>query len=129
VGDDDERRPWAEVFDLILSQYPGYTDEMILDLSLARINQMVDVIVRRRIRDAKDQIRAQAQLTEAAVKTMGAVMMNLAQTSKAQKAMGRMLESVSFNLDGEKKAKELPSTAKVTRLFGVRQDGLIGVRE
>lgn len=127
--EDDERSPWAEVFDLILSEYPGYTDDTILDLTLGRINQMVDVIVKRKVREVKDQMRMQANLAEAEVKTLGAVMMNLAQTAKAQKAMGRMLESISFSLDGEKKPKELPQTSKVMRLFGVRADGLVGVRE
>ena len=126
--EDDERRPWAEIFDLILSEYPGYTDETILDLTLARINQMVEVIVKRKIKAEKARLRNQADLVQAEVKTLGAILMGLAQSREAQRAMGRMVESVSFSLDGEKKEREIPSVGQVVRFLGVQPSGLVGVK-
>jgi hypothetical protein len=41
------KRPFARTFDLILSEYAGYTDETILELRLGRIRQMRDVILER----------------------------------------------------------------------------------
>ena len=41
-------RPFASTFDLILSEYGGYTDEGLLDVTLGRLHQMRDVIVERR---------------------------------------------------------------------------------
>lgn len=127
--EDGDRRPWAEVFDLILSEYPGYTDDTILDLTLGRINQMVEVIVRRKVQVEKARLRNQADLVQAEVKTMGTILMGLAQSTKAQRAMGRMVDSVSFSLDGEKKEREIPSVGKVARFFGIRPDGLVGVKQ
>jgi hypothetical protein len=41
-------RPFAATFDLILTEYPGYTDESLLDLPLCRIRQMREVIMERK---------------------------------------------------------------------------------
>lgn len=45
-----QRRPWARTFDLIQSEY-GWTDQQVLDLPLARLRQIRDVITERQIED------------------------------------------------------------------------------
>lgn len=42
---------WQHTFDLIESEYSGWTDDIILDLTLERIYQIVDAISDRKVRE------------------------------------------------------------------------------
>lgn len=49
------RRPFARTFDLIASQY-GWTDEEILDLTMARMRQVREVIWERQAEDRRNDL-------------------------------------------------------------------------
>ena len=50
------RRPFARTFDLILSEYAGYTDESLLQVTLSRLHQMRAVIMERKREDRMQQL-------------------------------------------------------------------------
>lgn len=54
-------RPFASTFDLILHEYPGYTDDTLLDVTLGRLHQMRDMILERK----KEEDHAHLMVVEA----------------------------------------------------------------
>ncbi len=126
----------ARAFDLILSEYAGYTDESVLDLTLGRIRQMVSVIQERRrellIADRKFSLRT-AELEATAI--IGALA-GVARTQKASSAIAKLAKKVDFVGPFEKAVGEagkspddsLPSTGSVLRALGVSPDGQAGKR-
>ena len=120
----------AHAFDLILSEYAGYTDDSILDLPMPRIRQMVEVISERRLIERNLEQKFQVRLAEMQTQMILAQLSNLAMTKEAGKAMRANVAKVSFlPTDDEKKKEEtVPSTREVATVFGVRRDGLIGVK-
>ena len=126
-------RPWAYTFDLILSEYAGYTDDSILDLPLARIRQMVDVIQERKSWAQYYDNLFRLKVAEAESRALGSLLAGVAQTSKASKKITQAASALDFGKmirkPGESTEKELPSTNQVLRLMGVRDGtGLAGVR-
>lgn len=117
---------------MILHQYPGYTDETILDLTLTRIRQMVSVISERLEREARLHVKQQLNIAEVHARQLGNYLTGVAASKDASKAIAKAVESTRFKLDDEpedeSKEKELPSTQQVAAAMGVRRDGLIGAR-
>lgn len=108
---DWEERPFARTFDLISAEY-GWTDEQILDLTLARMRQIREVIG---IRQSVD-LRSRVRLEEAKVQQLVAATHAAAGNKKGAKAAS----AIRFlpDTEEERKAKVI-STAEATRVFGV----------
>ena len=122
----------AAAFDLILSEYSGYTDETILDLTLDRIRQMVSVISERKRFEEEMRRAGDLQIAELVTKTLGGLLANLASNSKTGRAMIAAVKRIDFlkALRGRerKEEKELPSTESVLSRFGVDDLGAVGRR-
>lgn len=65
------KRPFASLFDLILSEYPGYTDQLLLtEVTLGRLRQMRDVILERRQEDHERELLLQETIARALMSTI-----------------------------------------------------------
>lgn len=138
MEDDGERvsRPWARIFDLILSQYGGYDDEKILDLTLERVLQMVEVIWERRKEESQGNQIVRLQELELAVKYLAMSNAVAAQSKKGAKWLEGFvrkmdfLKSVQMDVpeDPEQEEKNLPSTSQVMAAFGAGADGQVAKR-
>jgi hypothetical protein len=122
----------AEAFDLILSEYSGYTDEALLELPLGRILQMVKVIHRRRVRNVTADLKFQMKLAETHARTLIGGLAPLAQTTEAYEIMCKHADVLRFDGSGKpedaKPQKKIPTIAEVSRVFGVGSGGLVGAR-
>jgi hypothetical protein len=131
-------RPMAAAFDLVLSEYAGYTDEGLLDVTMGRFRQMVAVIQARRNREMKQRQMWDVTLAQMMTQTMCSFLAGLAQSKKQNAQMRRAVDSINMvkayrEATGKKetekeKEAQLPKTEDVLRLFGAREDGLSGVR-
>lgn len=96
------------MFDLLSSEY-GWTDEQMLELTLARLRLSVEMVQERR-REEHEVHLAIAQVHAQAI--VGA-MPGLAQSKKAGKAIAKYASKLAF----VKRPKELPRYEDVMRLF------------
>lgn len=129
--------PWATAFDLILSEYAGYTDESILDLTIDRIQQMVKAIARRRDAQRRYEERRMLATAELHAKSLGMLLAGVAQTKKASKGISAAAKSIDFlgahaevsKKDAEKpKEREVPTVAMIEATLGIQPTGLVAVR-
>jgi len=102
-------RPFAATFDLILSEYAGYTDETILDLTLGRIHQMRSVILERR----KEEHQRDLEVEEVKLQHICSAVHGAAGFKDGVKAASKI------QLYEREKRIIIPSMAEVTRMFGV----------
>ena len=118
------------MFDLILSEYAGYTDDSLLDVTMDRIRQMAEVITERRKRTTENDVRQLAVVAQVHATALGAVLGGLAPTKEAAKGIRKVVQSFDFLkfLGLAEKKKAIPSTDSVMRAFGVRPDGHVGKR-
>lgn len=136
MEDDSERvsRPWARIFDLILSQYGGYDDEKILSLTLERVLQMVEVIWERRREEAQAHQIVRLQELELAVKYVSMSNAVAAQSKKGAKWLEGFVRKMDFVKSvrdpetPEQEEENLPSTSQVMAAFGAGADGQVGKR-
>lgn len=133
MEDDDKSgdRPWAKAFDLILSEYPAYDDEKILNLTPGRLMQMVEMIqLRRQDKMETDQKMLLAALQVHAQSVTGGMMATV-QSKQGGKWLADYVKKMRFlphDEDEEASEKELPSTAQVMAAFGADPHGLFGKR-
>ena len=107
---DWQRRVWARTFDLISSQY-GWTDAQILDLTLARVRQVRDVLLTRIQEDWKRHVLLVERQTQYLVGAeFGAA---------GDKKAGKKAERVKF-LAGEKVVRPAPAE-QLERMFPGRE--------
>jgi hypothetical protein len=130
---------------MILSEYAGYTDQTLLDVTLPRIRQMVKVIAARREVELTTQFRLQLVVAQMQVSSTCMILAGLAQDRKQARAIQSAARDVDFlsglnrkpeeptkGLDLEKgtfNGRPLPSTQAV--LQGLRiggREGLMAVR-
>ena len=101
---------WARTFDLISSQY-GWTDAQILDLTLARLLQVRDVLLARLAEDWKRQVMLVERQTQYLVgASFGAA---------GDKKAGKKAEKVRF-LAGENVVRPAPAE-RLERMFPGRE--------
>lgn len=112
-------RPWAATFDLIASEY-GWTDEQILDLTLARMRQIREVVLRRR--DA--EFRKTVRLEEIKVRHLVSATFAAARNKKgAQQAA-----SIEFmERDETEKKRTVPTIRQISRMFPVDSNPQYGM--
>jgi len=118
-GDDQEveEEPWANVFHSIQESY-GWTDEMIMNLTLDRILQISRAIGRQKIKNLKLDLKVK----EVEVRTICRFIACTAYPSKKGENIKRLLkevEKIKFSMDDEKpKEPELGSYEQLQQVFG-----------
>lgn len=112
-------RPWAATLDLIASEY-GWTDDQILDLTLARVRQIREVILARR--DA--EFRRNVTLEEVKVRHLVSATFAAANNKKGA-AAGAAIEL--FQRDEDAKKSKVPTTARVSSVFKVDSNPQYGL--
>jgi hypothetical protein len=122
----------AEAFDLVLTEYRGYTDDSILDLTLDRFRQMVRVIIQRKRREMRMKQEWDLSVAEVLARSLGSITAGLSQSKRQYSGLRQALDSFSFValLDGKEKAEEarMPATSSVVSALGVSPSGLAGAR-
>jgi hypothetical protein len=106
-------RPFAATFDLILSEYAGYTDETLLEVTLERLHQMREVILLRR----RDDQETELLVRETELRAMMSTVQAAAGNKKGAKEASR------FKLFERRKVKALASTERIMSMFGGGDDG------
>lgn len=107
-----ESRPFARTFDLISEQY-GWTDEQILDLTMARMRQCRAVIWERQ---AEERRRA-LSVEQYKLRTLASFM---ARTKKAAKSIGEivLVPPETDVTTGKPKPRRVITYAEARRFFG-----------
>lgn len=100
--------PFASTFDLILSEYAGYTDQSLLDVTLGRLHQMRESIFARKKEDRERELL----LVEAELQHICGAIYAAAGSKDGVKAAARI------QLFERPKRIVIPSDAQVRRMFG-----------
>lgn len=103
-------RPFARTFDLISGEY-GWTDDQILDLTLARMRQIREIIWERTEQERRSELRVR----EVELRTLASYIAASGGSKDGVKSAQRI--RLVAPLEGEKDVQMIPYE-KAVRLFG-----------
>lgn len=98
--------PFASTFDLILSEYAGYTDQSLLQVTLTRLRQMREIIFRRR----REELHRELEIRENELRTI----CQFIAAAQGQKKLAKQAAGLKLY----RRPRAMPSTERVERMFG-----------
>lgn len=101
-------RPFAATFDLVLSQYAGYTDESLLNVSLERLHQMRELILERQQNEMLSKLMLEEVKLQAICGSIHAAAGNKAGAKEASR----------IQLFERERVVTVPDESRVARMFG-----------
>ena len=115
-----DKEPWATVFDLIQSEYEGWTDDIILDLTLDRILQVCGAINRRKAKKFKLDLKVKELVTRTICKFVAATAYP-AKKGKNIKALIHAADEITFIEDEGPREPKIGSYEKIKDLFSAKR--------